>query len=238
MSIKKIFENKTAKDVEDISVIIPAAGLGRRMKSYGPKSLIKVNNETLIDRQIRLLEDMFPANRLKIILVCGFEATKLMNSTPDRLIKIENENFDSTNVSRSVAMGLRATDSPNIIVLHGDLFLNKDALACLSFSESSALVTYNNMNEEEVGCILNEKNYIENFMYDLPCKWGQVIFLRDRELSIYKKFVWNSNFNNVFNFEVLNEILKQKGKIKACFSEQAIAMDLDNSKDIEKASKL
>ena len=30
------------------SIIIPAAGMGRRMKSYGPKPLIKIGNLTII----------------------------------------------------------------------------------------------------------------------------------------------------------------------------------------------
>ena len=36
----------------NISIIIPAAGVGRRMKSYGPKPLIKVGNSTIIKNQI------------------------------------------------------------------------------------------------------------------------------------------------------------------------------------------
>ena len=38
----------------NISIIIPAAGVGRRMKSYGPKPLIKVGNSTIIKNQINL----------------------------------------------------------------------------------------------------------------------------------------------------------------------------------------
>ena len=38
---------------DQLTVIIPAAGIGRRMKSYGPKSLIKIGNSTIIKNQIR-----------------------------------------------------------------------------------------------------------------------------------------------------------------------------------------
>jgi len=63
--------------VNSIGVIIPAAGMGRRMKSYGPKSLIKIGNSTIIKNQINLLQTYFSPTT--IVLVCGFKATLLMN---------------------------------------------------------------------------------------------------------------------------------------------------------------
>ena len=68
----------------EISIVIPAAGMGRRMKSYGPKALIplpsdKTNprtgesrgeNITLIERQIHILIDCYP--NAEIFIVVGF----------------------------------------------------------------------------------------------------------------------------------------------------------------------
>jgi len=51
-SAKKQFKTNIA----ETSIIIPAAGMGYRMKSYGPKALINIHNDTtLIERQIELL---------------------------------------------------------------------------------------------------------------------------------------------------------------------------------------
>lgn len=236
MSIKKIVENKTSHKIPEISVIIPAAGAGKRMKSYGPKSLIKIKKERLIDRQIRIVNEIFPKNTT--ILVCGFESLKLMNSTSDNLIKIENENYENTNVARSIGMGLRATNSKNVLIVHGDLFFNHSSVNCLNFNRTSTIVTDKMMKKEEVGCVLSEDHFVQHFMYDLPYKWGQMIFLTGNELELYKKHVWNLNNKTIFNFEILNEIINSSGKIKACFNERAIVMDIDNSKDIEKANKI
>ena len=52
---------------EKINVIIPAAGIGRRMKSYGPKPLIKIGNSTIIKNQINLLQAYIPD--INIVLV-------------------------------------------------------------------------------------------------------------------------------------------------------------------------
>ena len=41
--IKKIYSSDEAAN--SICAIIPAAGCGRRMKSYGPKALLDINNK-------------------------------------------------------------------------------------------------------------------------------------------------------------------------------------------------
>jgi 2-C-methyl-D-erythritol 4-phosphate cytidylyltransferase len=40
---------------EKYSIIIPAAGLGRRMKTYGPKSLTPIGNETILSKQLKII---------------------------------------------------------------------------------------------------------------------------------------------------------------------------------------
>ena len=43
-----------------ISVIIPAAGMGYRMRSYGPKHLISLDaNQNIIQRQIKIIQNNF-----------------------------------------------------------------------------------------------------------------------------------------------------------------------------------
>ena len=102
--IKNIYEK-----VEDflIHVIIPSAGIGKRMKSYGCKSLLNIQNDKLIDIQIKNINSVFPNN--EIILITGFDSDRLMNNSPDDIIKIENERYYDNNVSKSISIGLRAT---------------------------------------------------------------------------------------------------------------------------------
>ena len=67
-------------DYRGLSVIIPAAGMGRRMKSYGPKALIEINKNgtTIIERQINLLWKVYPG--AEIFVVIGFEGEKIRKS--------------------------------------------------------------------------------------------------------------------------------------------------------------
>ena len=112
---------------EKINVIIPAAGIGRRMKSYGPKPLIKIGNSTIIKNQINLLQTYIPD--INIVLVCGFKAERLMNETPSSILKVENELYQETNVVRSIGMGLRVVGSTSkVMVVYGDLVFNSAAI--------------------------------------------------------------------------------------------------------------
>ncbi len=73
--IRKI--KKPLRSVTDLDIIIPAAGLGKRMKSYGPKALINIKyGQRILDRQLYLIDSYF--EEYNIVLVCGFEADKLV----------------------------------------------------------------------------------------------------------------------------------------------------------------
>lgn len=233
MTIKYI---KNINEHEEIDVIIPAAGIGKRMKSYGPKPLIKINNDlTIIENQLNIINRVLPNSN--IILVCGFEANYLMNKVPDDIIKVENENYEQTNVVRSIGMGLRAARR-NVLIIYGDLVFNRECLESMNYSKSSILCGNNIMKDSEVGCIENAKGKIENLMYDLENKWGQIMFLRGKELQLFKNICWNTDNNNMFGFEAINAIISRGGSIRSCGNEKTKIVDIDTSKDLEKVKDI
>jgi choline kinase len=231
MSIKLI---KEVKERAPVDIIILAAGSGYRMKSYGPKCLIGLNKkENILTRQIRIIRDVFPINN--IVLVCGFKADFLMKNSPQDILKIENEHYETTNICRSIGMGLRACKSQRVCVIYGDLIFNEQALECLDFNKSSTLVGEHLMTEKEVGCIYNERGNLENIMYDLPCKWSQITMFMDNELSMLKNYCWSRSCDQWFGFEVINKIIDNRGRFKSIRNDKAKVIDIDNIRDLERA---
>jgi choline kinase len=222
---------------DKISIIIPAAGIGRRMKSYGPKPLIKIGNSTIIKNQIGLLQAYLP--NPNIILVCGFKAEKLMNESPSYILKVENEFYENTNVVRSIGMGLRvAGDAAKVLVVYGDLVFNSETIKNLPLEESCIIVTDQNMGEEEVGCIINEENILANLMYDLPNKWGQISLFLGKELELLKQLCWNEKNSTKFGFEIINQIISRGGVFKCVYNSAIKIVDIDSSKDIQRAKEI
>ena len=222
---------------DQIHVIIPAAGMGRRMKSYGPKPLIKIGNCTIIKNQINLLQTYIP--NTNIVLVCGFKAEILMNETPQEIIKVENERYEETNVVRSIGIGLRAIGKcSKLIIVYGDLVFNSETLKNIEFKESNIIVTNQGMGDEEVGCIIDKKNRITNLMYDLPNKWGQIAIFTNKELSLLKQLCWDKKNNSKFGFEIINQIIDRGGTFKCIQNKNIKIVDIDSSKDIQKAKEI
>jgi choline kinase len=230
--INKIYEPKETKL---INVIIPAAGIGRRMKSYGCKSLLLVKNNKLIDLQIKNIENSIPNH--EIILITGFDSDRLMNNSPDHLIKIENEKYYENNVSKSISIGLRATkDSNHILILFGDLLLNNETIDKIDFQKSSIVIS-EHMGDNEVGCNINQKGSLEYMMFDLPNKWAQIIYLTGKELTLFKKIVWSKQNHKKFCFELINDVVSQGGHFQCIKDKDIRVMDIDTSKDLQKAQE-
>lgn len=222
---------------EPLGIIIPAAGMGRRMKSYGPKPLIKIGDSTVIQNQVGMLRSYLPS--ATIVLVCGFKADSLMNDTPLDLIKIENENHCTTNVVRSIGMGLRTLGmAQKVLLVYGDLVFNSHTISHLPVERSSLVVTDNSIGDDEVGCVINPKGQITNLMYDLPTKWGQIALFMGKELQLLKKFCWNDHNYSKFGFEAINHIINKGGKFYAIQDDKMKIIDIDNSKDIQKAHEI
>ena len=132
-------------------------------------------------------------------------------------------------------MGLRACQN-DVLIVYGDLVFNEHALATIYLNDSSILFGEDIMGEREVGCILNKKNAIENMMYDLPTKWGQIAFFRGRELKILKEICWNPDNYNMFGFEAINNVVANGGKMLGCTDKKAKIIDIDTNKDLERIS--
>ena len=211
--------------------------MGRRMKSYGPKPLIKIGNSTVINNQVNLLKTYL--TNPSIVLVCGFRSDILMNETPHDLLKVENEQYEQTNVVRSIGMGLRVIGNcSKLMVVYGDLVFNAITIKSAEFKESSIIVTETGMGDNEVGCVIDDDGYLTNLMYDLPMKWGQIATFMNEELKLFKQFCWDEKNHTKFGFEVINQIINKGGKFKCIHNKKLNIVDIDSSKDIQKAKEI
>jgi choline kinase len=222
------------------SIIIPAAGQGMRMTTYGAKPLIKIkDNTTILQRQLDIIGKTF--KNFEVILVAGFQADKVFNNCPHYVTKIRNEDFNETNVAHSIGMALDHVTTDRVVIVYGDLVFNKPALNC-PFDNESALVLIESMKKDEVGCVIQNNKIVQMF-YDLPNKWGQIAYLTGNELESFKKLTLNkyeeeSSSRRLFGFEMFNKIIDEGGEFQAMIPKRAKAIDIDLSKDLQAAKTI
>ncbi len=221
----------------DLSIIIPAAGMGRRMKSYGPKPLIELDNrQTVLSRQLRILRMNYPT--ADIVAVLGFESERIIKTLPQGIKVVENECFGETNVVRSIGMGLRVASHQNVLVVYGDLVFNQPTIENITQSGSVVVVdTHDRFGEDEVGCNILDGR-VTSFSYGLETKWAQIAYLTGRELDLFKKSAWHADHRRWFGYEALNAVVEGGGRLRAVEPKGMQVIEIDSSKDIEKARSI
>jgi len=234
-AVRNVSTIKKKVNLPPLTIIIPAAGEGLRMKSYGPKPLLKINGYTLIQHQVIRLKSQFPDST--IILVSGYESAKVMSNSPVDIVHVENERYSSTEVVRSISLGLRAATTDRVLVVYGDLAFNGETLQYPLLDKSVLFVDNSTMSAEEVGCTV-VNNYVENLLYDVPNKWAQIAYFVGEELKLLKHFAHNPANEKKFGFEILNEILNKGGKFVAATPKDIKVNDIDYSKDLASAKEI
>ena len=236
-NVGKIKDNKKKElDYSELSVIIPAAGMGRRMKSYGPKGLISLNNgSSVLERQIRILNKLYPG--AEITIICGFEADAVREGVRKKFpVKIiRNENYQDTNVARSLFLGLESTTKKHCLVVYGDLVFNTPTLKNLVGGNSKIVVdSRGNISQDEVGILVSE-GAVTNFSYALPEKWCHIAYMAEKEMRLFEDISSDPEKSRWFGYEIMNKILDQGGSFESVEPSGMKIAEIDTPKDLRRA---
>jgi choline kinase len=221
----------------NLDIIIPCAGMGRRMKSYGPKALIPVRGETLLARQMRLLRNLYP--RARFILVAGFESERIRKAFAGRGVRVVlNPEWETTNVAKSLALGLAVTPAGRpALIVYGDLVFRERALSGLPLNRSSVLVAATDGREQEVGVAV-AGGEATNFAFGLPTRWAHVALLAPKEKALFLRFASAGHRSRHFGYEILNDVLDANGAFSAVFRDGADFVEVDTSRDVAHACEI
>lgn len=220
-----------------LSIVIPAAGLGRRMKSYGPKAMLKLGSEPLIVRQVRLLAQVFPS--AEIVVVVGFGADKIRRALPAGVKLIYNAEFEETNVARSVAAGIKAAKGDRVLVVYGDLVFNRKTVQHFAEQELSCLLTASGGGREgEVGVNVVDGHALY-FSHGLPTIWAHMVLLTGLERHLFLQIASDCSKARHFAYEIFNLLLEHDNTTFRVLSPNRVTLaEIDTSKDIEKAIEI
>lgn len=218
----------------NIGIIILAAGIGKRMNAYGPKSTIKISkNQTVIERQIKLIKKYFDVNN--IVVVVGFQKSKVLKLINVKFV--ENKKYKTTNTSASVNIAFKNKEYSKVLIIYGDIVFTNEIFLNMPDESWVAVDNDNNQRSEEVGINIID-NHAIHFSYGINPKWGHIVMLTGKELSLYKYMIENIYAQKKFCFEIFNQIIDSGGKFKIHTNKKWKIVEIDTSKDINRAINL
>jgi len=218
------------KQPENIDVIILTAGVGSKIKSYEPRSLIRMNDKLLLEHQIHAFSDKLP--NCNFITVIGYEANKIIRKFQGKTRIVENLNFNESNNGESLRLAVNNSLSDNILFMHGDIYFDRAIIDEFIYTDSF-IITTNGLEEREVGVTITD-GYVNTFSYGLEKKWGQMAFLKEKDLEILRKLIIKNDFNTKFmlTFEVLNKLIELGVRFKEIEVDNKKIKEIDTVKDI------
>jgi len=222
---------RKARDQKAITVVILSAGAGSRIKSYEPRSLLKMGGGLLIEHQIETVQGCFDSP--EIINVVGCHANKVIKKTKGKTRIVENQLHDSSNSSESLRLAFNNTQNENILFMHGDLYFNKHTLD-VDYDKSFVILdTKNQIKETEVG-VTTAGNQLSIMSYGLSVKWAQIAYFTGKEYKILKSIFqkYENPDKKKLSFEIINMVLMAGGHFVCHEPERMSITEIDRIKDI------
>lgn len=117
------------KNAKGSTAIVLIAGRGSRLRSVyseGPKCLVRVAGQTILERQLMALEQCAIE---KVVLVVGYRKKAITKALDSRccgaITLVENNRFATTGTARSLVIGLAAVDpSSDLVLIEGDVIFD------------------------------------------------------------------------------------------------------------------
>jgi len=222
---------KSHNNMNDTAVAILSAGVGSRIRSHEPRSLIKIGNKTLIEHQILTIRNCFKSP--EIITVVGYKAERVIKKIRGDVRIVENQMHHTTNASESIRLAFNNSSKSNFLFMHGDLYFNVSTLD-VDYGKSFIIVDNKNMiSEKEVGVTVCDQS-ASIFSYGLPTKWCQIAYITGKELkilqNIFNKF--DERCKKMLSFEVLNKMISMGAVFKCHEPENMSILEIDRIKDL------
>jgi choline kinase len=224
--------DKSCHNMDDTTVAILGAGIGSRIKSYEPRSLIKIGAKTLLEHQISTICDCFESP--EIITVVGCKAERVIKKIRGNVRIVENQLYETTNTSESIRLAFNNSLKNNFLFAHGDLYFNSQTLKNVDYSKSFVIIDNKNMiGAKEVGLtVCNGSATI--FSYGLPTKWCQIAYVTGKEYKILKNIFnkFDSTHKKMLSFEILNKMISMGAAFKCHEPEGMSILEIDRIKDL------
>ena len=227
------FTQKIKKSSFSTGVALLCAGLGNRIRSNEPRSLIKIGGKCLLNWQLDTLRSIF--FKPNILVGVGVDSQKIMKKFSGEISFIENQLYKDTGSFETFRLLVNACTDDSLLLVHGDLYFDGSILHDADFSKSFVVLdTSGSIGDMEVG-ITSVNSKVSILSYGLPNKKTQNTFFTGKELAILRQLCYKANEDSksLLTFEIINSIITKGGSFKLHKPDKTFIVEIDYMKDIK-----
>lgn len=207
------------------SVVILCSGKSKKMQSYGNRSLLPIKSTTLIEQQIKQIKAGLRG--FDVVCVLGYEHEKLYNHLKDKKIRcVMNDDYEENGSLKSTVMGLRATTSNNVWVMHHDI-LPKKSFFYLRPKLTTAII--NSIRINDIGVLLSSSSVLR-FSFGMSNTWGKIIYLNKESSGMVRDFRCTPQNEKYLDFEMYNAFIDQGLEIDSVKHQ---LVEINSTKDLK-----
>ncbi|MDD2279078.1 MAG: phosphocholine cytidylyltransferase family protein [Bacteroidales bacterium] len=226
-----------------MKIVILAAGIGSRLGNPLPKPLTMLKSgKTIMQQQVDNISEYFNSDDINVVV--GFKKDLIMESFPD-LSYIYNQNFDTTNTSKSLLKALRKNRSESVLWLNGDVVFDSNLFKVIEkyIEKDQSFVCVNNseVGDEEVKYNLNKDGFIKDISKIITDGLGEAVGINFIAKSDVKSFInrlIECKDNDYFERGLELSIQKDNLKVLPINISDFRCLEVDFKEDLDKANKL
>lgn len=181
------------------SIVISCAGMGSRLGFQMPKCLVKIDGETIIERQLKQIKNVD-----EIIVVVGYKADEVVNFVNSLNYNVKfayNYDYEKTATGASFEIGANIAKNDFIIALDGDLLVHPEDMKLVLSTDDEFVCGESPTTDNPVFMVLNESGKTIDFNREHgELEWSGLA-------GIYKK---NIKSNEWYVCDVMKNILPAK----------------------------
>jgi choline kinase len=170
--------SRPSRGTPQVNVTILAAGMGTRLGRPFPKPLTRLaDGRSILQQQLDNIRAAFGDDAL-VRVVVGFKMELVMEHVPD-VTFVYNENYDSTNTSRSLLKALGSSPHGGMVWLNGDVVFDPailERLADFIASDRSAIaVNTDAVGDEEIKYTVDAEGFVDHLSKTVVGGLGEAI---------------------------------------------------------------
>ncbi|WP_281641225.1 phosphocholine cytidylyltransferase family protein [Aurantimicrobium minutum] len=223
-------------------VVILAAGMGSRLGRSLPKPLTELSDgRTIMQQQMENIRHAF-GNDAHITVVVGYKLEHIIEAFPD-VNFVYNEQYDTTNTSKSLMRALRASSNGGVLWMNGDVVFDPAALMRASElivrDQSFVSVNTSSVSDEEVKYTTTAEGYINELSKTVKNGLGEAVginYISAKDKPVLLHHLTKVNDQDYFERGLELAIEQDRLLVEPMDISDLYAVEIDFAEDLERAN--